>query len=44
VPSREGLAALIESSTFEGSATEHRRLHQEEGDLVWWGRRRSVTQ
>jgi hypothetical protein len=39
VLSREGLAALIESSTREIPITEHRRLHQEEGDFVRWGRR-----
>jgi hypothetical protein len=37
--SREGLTALIESSTLEIPTTEHRRLHQEEGDFVRWGRR-----
>jgi hypothetical protein len=30
---------LIERSTFEIPTTEHRRLHQEEGDFVRWGRR-----
>src|SRR5215203_194172 len=37
--SREGLAALIESSTLEIPTTEHRRLHQEASDFVRWGRR-----
>jgi hypothetical protein len=37
--SREGLAALIESSTRQIPATEHRRLHQEASDFVRWGRR-----
>jgi hypothetical protein len=37
--SREDLAALIESSTFEIPATEHRRLHQEASDFVRWGSR-----
>ena len=37
--SREDLAALIEGSTFEIPATEHRRLHQEASDFVRWGRR-----
>jgi hypothetical protein len=37
--SGESLAALIESSTLEIPTTEHRRLHQEEGDFVRWGRR-----
>ncbi len=37
--SREGLAALIDSSTREIPTTEHRTLHQEEGDFVRWGRR-----
>jgi hypothetical protein len=37
--SREDLAALIESSTFEIPAAEHRRLHQETSDFVRWGRR-----
>jgi hypothetical protein len=36
---REGLAALIAGSTHEIPATEHRRLHQEEGDFVRWDRR-----
>jgi len=39
VVSRDGLRALIESSTREIPTTEHRRLHQEEGDFVRWGRR-----
>ena len=30
---------LIENTTFEIPTTEHRRLHQEEGDFVRWGRR-----
>jgi hypothetical protein len=37
--SREGLAALIKSFTFEVPATEHRTLHREAGDFVRWGRR-----
>lgn len=37
--SREGLATLIESSTREIPTAEHRRLHQEASDFVWWGRR-----
>jgi hypothetical protein len=37
--SREELRALIESSTFEIPTAEHRRLHQEASDFVWWGRR-----
>jgi hypothetical protein len=37
--SREGLAALIESSTFKLPTTEHRRLHQEARDFVRWGMR-----
>jgi hypothetical protein len=37
--SREDLRALIESSTLEIPTPEHRRVHQEEGDFVWWGRR-----
>jgi hypothetical protein len=37
--SREGLAALIKSFTFEVPATEHRRLHREASDFVRWGRR-----
>jgi hypothetical protein len=40
--SREDLAALIESSTFELPAAEHLRLHQEEGDFVRWGRSGSL--
>jgi hypothetical protein len=38
--SREELNTLIESSTFEISTTEHRRLHQDASDFVGWGRRR----
>ena len=37
--SREDLRALIEGSTREIPTTEHRSLHQEEGDFVRWGRR-----
>jgi hypothetical protein len=37
--SRQGLTALIKSSIHEIPTTEHRRLHQEEGDFVRWGRR-----
>jgi hypothetical protein len=37
--SREELTTLIKSSTREIPTTEHRRLHQEEGDFVRWGRR-----
>jgi hypothetical protein len=37
--SREELRVLIESSTLEIPTTEHRRLHQEASDFVWWGRR-----
>jgi hypothetical protein len=37
--SREDLRALIESSTSEIPATEHRTLHQEASDFVRWGRR-----
>jgi hypothetical protein len=37
--SREDLRALVESSTRQIPTTEHRRLHQEEGDFVRWGRR-----
>ena len=37
--SRQGLTALINSSTLEIPATEHRRLHQEASDFVRWGRR-----
>jgi hypothetical protein len=37
--SREGLTALIESSTLEIPTTEHLRLHQEASDFVRWGRR-----
>src|SRR5215210_2237560 len=39
VLSREGLRALVESSTREIPTTEHRRLHQEASDFVRWGRR-----
>jgi hypothetical protein len=39
VLSREGLMALIESSTREIPTTEHRTLHQEASDFVRWGRR-----
>jgi len=35
----EGLRTLIEGSTFEIPTTEHRTLHHEEGDFMWWGRR-----
>ncbi len=37
--SRQGLAALINSSTCEISTAEHRRVHQEASDFVRWGRR-----
>src|ERR671911_1644081 len=37
--SREGLAAQIQGFTLEIPTTEHRTLHQEEGDFVRWGRR-----
>jgi hypothetical protein len=37
--SREDLSALIEGSTLEIPTTEHRTLHQEADDFVWWGRR-----
>jgi hypothetical protein len=37
--SREDLTALIEGSTREIPATEHRGLHQEASDFVRWGRR-----
>ena len=37
--SREDLRSLIESSTREIPAAEHRRLHQEASDFVRWGRR-----
>ena len=37
--SREGLRALIESSTREISTTELRTLHQETSDFVRWERR-----
>jgi hypothetical protein len=36
---REDLTVRIESSNFEISTTEHRRLHQEASDFVRWGRR-----
>jgi hypothetical protein len=35
----EVLSAMIAGSTHEIPTTEHRGLHQEEGDFVWWGRR-----
>jgi len=37
--SRQGLTALIKSSTFKIPTSEHRRLHQEGSDFVRWGRR-----
>src|ERR671920_1642159 len=37
--SREDVSRLIESSTLAIPTTEHRRLHQEASDFVWWGRR-----
>ena len=37
--SREELTTLIAGSTYEIPTTEHRTLHQEEGDFVRWGRR-----
>jgi hypothetical protein len=37
--SREDLIVLIEGSTREIPAAEHRKLHQEAGDFVRWGRR-----
>ena len=37
--SREVLASLIADSTREIPAPEHRRLHQDAGDFVRWGRR-----
>jgi len=37
--SREDLRALIKSFTRQILTTEHRRLHQQEGDFVRWGRR-----
>jgi hypothetical protein len=37
--SRQGLAALINSSTCEISTAEHRRVLQEASDFVRWGRR-----
>ena len=36
---REDLEAVIEGSTRELPATEHRRLHQDSGDFARWGRR-----
>jgi hypothetical protein len=39
VLSREELVAPIEGATCEIPTTKHRRLHQEEGDFVRWGRR-----
>jgi hypothetical protein len=36
--SRQGLTALIKSSTLEIPTTEHSTLHQEASDFVWWGR------
>jgi hypothetical protein len=41
--SPEDLFALIENSTREIPTTEHRTLHQEEGDFVRWGRRGGRT-
>lgn len=37
--SREDLAAMIEGSTRELPAADHRRLHQDAGDFARWGRR-----
>jgi hypothetical protein len=37
--SREELTTLIAGSTLEIPTTEHRRLHREASDFVWWGRR-----
>jgi hypothetical protein len=37
--SRQGLRTLIKRSTRQIPTTEHRSLHQEEGDFVRWGRR-----
>jgi hypothetical protein len=37
--SRQSLTALTKSSIHEIPTTEHRRLHQEVGDFVRWGRR-----
>jgi hypothetical protein len=34
--SREDLCALIAGSTHEIPTTEHRRLHREASDFVWW--------
>ena len=36
---REDLEAVIEGSTRELPAAEHRRLHQDAGDFARWGRR-----
>ena len=36
---REDLAALVEGSTCEIPTEAHRRLHQDAGDFVRWGRR-----
>ena len=37
--SREVLAAMVEGSTCEIPAPEHRKLHQDAGDFARWGRR-----
>ncbi len=37
--SREQLEALVRGSTTEIFTAEHRRLHQDAGDFVRWGRR-----
>ncbi len=37
--SREVLSAMVEGSTCEIPTPEHRRLHQDAGDFVRWGRR-----
>lgn len=37
--SRHDLAALVEGSTCEVPTEVHRRLHQDAGDFVRWGRR-----